>query len=167
MITAHAPAGYIGAQLLRRLKPAQLSARAWSLYGAISGILPDVDMLWFYLVDHGHVHHHRYPTHWPLLWLLALICALLYWHKTRRPAAAIALLVAVNGMVHMFLDSIVGDIFWLMPWRDTPFSFFTVTARYQPWWLNFILHWSFLLELVLWVWAAALYLRQRRQAHER
>ena len=167
MITAHAPAGYIGAQLLYRLKPATVSARAWSLYGVASGLLPDIDMLWFYLVDHGHVHHHRYPTHWPLLWLLALVGALHYWRKTRRPAAAVALLVAVNGMVHMLLDSIVGDIFWLMPWRDTPFSFFTVSARYQPWWLNFILHWSFLLELALWAWAAALFLRQRRQAHAR
>ena len=111
--------------------------------------------------------HHRYPTHWPLLWLLALVGALHYWRKTRRPAAAVALLVAVNGMVHMLLDSIVGDIFWLMPWRDTPFSFFTVSARYQPWWLNFILHWSFLLEFALWAWAGALFLRQRRQAHER
>lgn len=123
MITAHAPAGYIGAQLLYRLKPATVSARAWSLYGVASGLLPDIDMLWFYLVDHGHVHHHRYPTHWPLLWLLALVGALHYWRKTRRPAAAVALLVAVNGMVHMLLDSIVGDIFWLMPWCDTPFSF--------------------------------------------
>ena len=57
MITAHAPAGYIGAQLLYRLKPATVSARAWSLYGVASGLLPDIDMLWFYLVDHGHVHH--------------------------------------------------------------------------------------------------------------
>lgn len=30
MITAHAPAGYIGAQLLYRLKLATVSARAWS-----------------------------------------------------------------------------------------------------------------------------------------
>ena len=49
MITAHAPAGYIGAQLLYRLKPATVSARAWSLYGVASGLLPDIDMLWFYL----------------------------------------------------------------------------------------------------------------------
>ena len=133
MITAHAPAGYIGAQLLRRLKPTHLSARAWSLYGAISGILPDVDMLWFYLVDHRRVHHHRYLTHWPSLWLLALVIAFLFWRRTHRPAAAIALLFAVNGMVHLCLDSIVGDILWLMPWRDTPYSLFTVTARYQPW----------------------------------
>ncbi|EEV87630.1 Uncharacterised protein [Cardiobacterium hominis] len=74
MLTAPAPAGYIGAQLLCRLKPATVSARAWSLYGIAGGLLPDIDMLWFYLVD--HVHHYRYPTHWPLLWLLALVGAL-------------------------------------------------------------------------------------------
>lgn len=166
MITAHAPAGYIGAQLLRRLKPAQLSARAWSLYGAISGILPDVDMLWFYLVDHRRIHHHRYPTHWPSLWLLALVIAFLFWRRTHRPAAAIALLFAVNGMVHLCLDSIVGDILWLMPWRDTPYSLFTVTARYQPWWLNFIFHWVFLLELAIWAVAAGIFLHNQRQPHD-
>ena len=83
MITAHAPAGYIGAQLLYRLKPETVSARAWSLYGIAGGLLPDIDMLWFYFVDHGHVHHHRYPTHWPLLWLLALVSAL-YLRQRRR-----------------------------------------------------------------------------------
>ncbi|WP_390881416.1 hypothetical protein [Cardiobacterium hominis] len=46
------------------------------------GLLPDIDMLWFYLVD--HVHHHRYPTHWPLLWLLALVSAL--YLRQRRQA---------------------------------------------------------------------------------
>ena len=166
MITAHAPAGYLVAQCLRRLKPANISARRWSLYGAVGGLLPDVDMFWFYLIDGGHIHHHRYPTHWPLLWLLVLVGALIFWHKTRRPVAAIALLFAVNGMVHLFLDSIVGDIFWLMPWRDTPFSLFTVSARYQPWWLNFILHLSFLLELALWAAAIRVFLYNRQTPHD-
>ena len=83
MLTAPAPAGYIGAQLLYRLKPATVSARAWLLYGIAGGLLPDIDMLWFYFVDHGPVHHHRYPTHWPLLWLLALVSAL-YLRQRRR-----------------------------------------------------------------------------------
>ena len=136
MITAHAPAGYLVAQCLRRLKPANISARRWSLYGAVGGLLPDVDMFWFYLIDGSHVHHHRYPTHWPLLWLLVLVGALIFWHKTRRPVAAIA------------------------------FSLFTVSARYQPWWLNFILHWSFLLELALWAAAIRVFLYNRQTPHD-
>ena len=56
MLTAHAPAGYIAARLLIRLKPPHLPAWQWSLIGIIGGLLPDVDMLWFYFIDHGHVH---------------------------------------------------------------------------------------------------------------
>lgn len=162
MLTAHAPAGYIAASLLIRLKPPHLPAWQWSLIGIIGGLLPDVDMLWFYFIDHGHVHHHRYPTHWPVLWLTLLLITICYHHYRRNTAAAILLLTAVNGCVHICLDSIVGDIYWLLPWHDSAYSLFTVTARFQPWWLNFILHWTFLLELGLWLWAGILYNRTRR-----
>lgn len=155
MLIAHAPAGYIGAKCLEaRLRPHTLSSHVWALCGVISGLLPDVDMWWFYVVDQGRVHHHRYVTHWPLLWLIFLLCALL-WRKYRPQSAGAALLclVGVNGMVHMMLDSIVGDIWWLMPWHDQPYALFGVAARYQPWWLNFVLHWSFTAEIAVWLWA--------------
>jgi inner membrane protein len=64
-------------------------------------------------------------------------------------------------MVHLCLDSIVGDIWWLAPFVDRPFSLFTVPALYQPWWLNFLLHWSFGLELGLVVWAVFVWQRGR------
>jgi inner membrane protein len=49
----------------------------------------------------------------------------------------------------MVLDSIVGDIAWLAPFSDERFALFEVPAIFKPWWLNFVLHWSFALELVL------------------
>jgi len=57
---------------------------------------------------------------------------------------------------HLLLDTIVGDIWWFAPFIDKPFAFFTVPALYKPWWLNFLLHWSFALELA--VFALAFYL---------
>ncbi|MDO4643474.1 MAG: metal-dependent hydrolase [Cardiobacteriaceae bacterium] len=162
MITAHAAAGYIVARWLYRLKPPRVGARVWAWCGAVSGLLPDIDMLWFYVIDHKTVHHHRYLTHWPLLWLLCLLIAGVCWRRRHSTWTAIALLFAINGMVHMVLDTIVGDIWWLMPSVNQPFSFFTVTPRYQPWWLNFILHWTFLLELALWGGAAWLFCHPRR-----
>jgi len=59
----------------------------------------------------------------------------------------------------MVLDSIVGDIWWFAPFVDQRFSLFTVPALYKPWWLNFILHWSFALELA--VVGSAVYLWRR------
>jgi hypothetical protein len=61
----------------------------------------------------------------------------------------------------MVLDSIVGDIWWFAPFIDKPYALFTVPAIYTPWWLNFILHWSFMLELVFVFCAVALWRRER------
>lgn len=155
MLTAHAPAGYIVAKWLEaRLHPGTLSSRAWALCGVMGGLLPDIDMWWFYVVDQGRVHHHRYVTRWPILWLLCLLLALcLRRCRPQSTVAALFYLIGVNGMVHMVLDSIVGDIWWLMPWHDQPYALFVVAVRYQPWWLNFVLHWSFVLEAGVWLWA--------------
>jgi len=68
------------------------------------------------------------------------------------------------GVLHMLLDSIVGDIWWFAPFVDQAYALFNVPARYQPWWLNFLLHWSFALELALWVWAFVLYRARRKPA---
>ncbi|MDO4698045.1 MAG: metal-dependent hydrolase [Pasteurellaceae bacterium] len=150
MLTAHAPAGYITAKLLYSLKPCHISSKKWAILGAISGLIPDFDMFWFYLVDNGTVHHHRYFTHYPIVWLVILSFALLLRVYKRNAFTSIMLLFAVNGNVHIFLDSIVGDIWLFMPWYDRAYSIFTVPAHYDWWVWNFILHWSFSLELLIW-----------------
>lgn len=43
---------------------------------------------------------------------------------------------------------------------DQPYALFTVPARLKPWWLSFILHWSFAAELAIWIGALHIY-RQR------
>jgi hypothetical protein len=73
----------------------------------------------------------------------------------------LAFLFCLGGFIHLILDTIIGDIWWLAPFVDRPFSMFPVPARYHPWWLNFLLHWSFALELALWIGAFFLY-RSRR-----
>lgn len=50
---------------------------------------------------------------------------------------------------HLLLDTIVGDIWWLYPYVDTPFALFVVPSLYRPWWLNFVLHWSFMVEVAV------------------
>jgi inner membrane protein len=49
----------------------------------------------------------------------------------------------------MVLDSIVGDIAWLAPFSMSTSRCPTSRRYSEPWWLNFILHWSFALELLL------------------
>jgi inner membrane protein len=158
MITAHAPSGYIVSRLLlKKFCARKISATQFILSGVIGALTPDLDIIYFYLVDHRH-HHHTYFPHWPILWfaLLLISCAWLHLRKTSH-AAALAFIFSISGMLHMMLDSIVGDIWWFAPFVDKPFSLFTVHALYKPWWLNFLLHWSFALEIAIWMWAIFLY----------
>ncbi|GHT96641.1 hypothetical protein AGMMS49545_22150 [Betaproteobacteria bacterium] len=71
-----------------------------------------------------------------------------------------ALLFCSAALVHIILDTLVGDIWWLAPFYDKPYALFTVPARFFPWWLNFFLHWSFVAELLIWMWAIRLYRRR-------
>lgn len=163
MIVAHLPTGYlIGALLERHLRPAACSSRLWLAVALLGAFAPDLDMLYFHLVDGRQHHHHSYWSHWPVVWFGALALALAWRQLARRALAPVLLvLFTLNGCVHLMLDSVVGDIWWLAPWVDQPFALASVTPRYQPWWLNFILHWSFLLELALL--GAALWLARHRR----
>ena len=68
---AHAPAGYLASHVFGREH-----ARAITIACIVGALCPDVDMLWFYFVDHAAVHHHRYWTHIPFFWavLAPLLC---------------------------------------------------------------------------------------------
>jgi len=159
MFIGHLPAGYIAAKLLfKRFANTEVSARLFILAGVIGGIAPDFDMFYFYFVDNRQSHHHTYWPHYPVLWLaiLAVSCA---WFKlaANKSSAALMLVFSISGFIHMLLDSIVGDIWWFAPFIDKPYAMFTVEAVYKPWWLNFVLHWSFLLEILVVVWACYLW----------
>ena len=164
MIIGHAPGAYIASTLLHgRLFADRMSARAFILAGVFGGIAPDLDMLYFHLVDQRQHHHHSYFSHWPLVWLgLLLLSLALLRLRPNSWTAPLAVAFATMGMLHMLLDSIVGDIWWFAPFVDQAYALFSVPALYQPWWLNFLLHWSFGLELALWAWALLLYRARTR-----
>ena len=155
MLIAHLPSGFVlSSYLLAPLRRVPVRPIWLLLAGCLGGIFPDFDMLYFYFVDNGMVHHHRYATHWPLLWLGLLSGALVGLALCRRmPAPWMLLMFSLGGLLHVLLDSLAGDIWWFAPFVDQRYSLVTVTPRYKPWWLNFILHWVFLVELLIWGWA--------------
>ncbi|HTY98851.1 MAG TPA: hypothetical protein VMB75_03375, partial [Rhodocyclaceae bacterium] len=105
---------------------------------------------------------HTYATHFPVLWAGLLLLSLAWLRSGRgKDLAALATIFSLNGLLHMVLDSIVGDIWWFAPFWDQPFSIFPVRPHYKPWWTNFILHWSFALELLVTAWAIHLWRRSR------
>lgn len=152
MFIGHLPTGYIASSLAHDHWPffANVKRRYLLACGLVGSIFPDCDLLYFFLFDHRSQHHHHYWTHLPAFWLLSLFCVGCLLTLTKKTIAlACVAIFGINVFLHLILDSIVGDIWWLYPWVNKPFAFFTVPAIYHPWWLNFILHWSFLLEITL------------------
>lgn len=153
MITAHLPSGYITGRAFARAGPALWAAVA-------AGILPDLDLIWFYFIDNRAFHHHHYWVHIPAFWAaIALVTfPFLHWVKPGWMRPVLAFFAAI--FVHLCLDSIAGGVKWLWPVSNHLFHLITIPAQYSHWILNFILHPVFLLELA--IWAAALFLWWRR-----
>lgn len=85
MILAHLPAGYLLCRLAyRRFRHRIPSDRRFMLWGLRGSIAPDLDMLYFRLIDHQQTHHHEYVTHWPILWGSLLML----WVMAGAPATA-------------------------------------------------------------------------------
>ena len=145
MFIAHLPAGYLTARLVAHLGRTTATP-ALIVSGMVGGIFPDIDLLYATLIDHWQVNHHRYWTHLPQVWLAISAVALPLFRKPGVARQAVTgFLLAVWG--HLLLDSGAGDIWWLWPWLDTPFSLVNIPASYSPWWLNYLLHWTFVVEL--------------------
>jgi hypothetical protein len=163
MFIGHLPAGYLISHALSPKSGLDARWRGRFLWAGAAGALgPDLDVLYFYLVDHRQHHHHGYLTHMPVLWLGMLIAAG-FWLATGRekPWAAMAAVFSFNGLVHMALDSIVGDIRWLEPFSAKSFALFKVPTLYQPWWLNFFLHWSFGFEIAVTALGVYVFIRRK------
>ncbi len=147
MFIAHLPAGYLLAKTIRCRAPGRKAAMTATLLGAIA---PDLDLFYFYTLDACRHHHHSYWTHYPSGWLALMLLA---WGVSRikrwSTGGTWLLIFSMSGFLHLLLDCMVGDIPLLAPCSMRFYALATVQAQYHPWWLNFLLHWSFLLELLI------------------
>ncbi len=166
MFIAHLPAGYLSAHYLHPRFAATGVARKLFVWAALIGsVAPDLDLFYFYLVDHRRTPHHLYWPHFPLVWALALAACGMWLYLARRKApAALAMVFCIGAAGHILLDTIVGEIYWRAPFAWEPTALFSVPSLYHPWWLNFFLHWSFAFEIALLAWALALARTTRKRS---
>lgn len=158
MLIAHLPAGY----LLARASRAQGLAMAAVLAGSV---LPDLDLIWFYLIDDRAFHHHRYWVHAPGFWLMGALVALPLLRAFRPGWLRPALVFLAAIFLHLVLDSLGGGIMWAWPLSTDLYRLVTVPATQPHWVASFILHWTFLAELVITAAAAALWLTRPKVTH--
>ncbi|MDL2321036.1 hypothetical protein LJC47_01630 [Desulfosarcina sp. OttesenSCG-928-B08] len=73
MFIGHLPASYLVTCALDTkapdLVPKRLRPLAVKVF-LLAGIFPDIDLLYFYLIDNRSQHHHLYWTHLPFCWLV-------------------------------------------------------------------------------------------------
>jgi len=163
MFIGHLPAGYIVTRQAMRGRP-QADAAAGRLLalGLVASVLPDFDLVYFYLIDNRQTLHHHYWTHLPAFWAAVAVPTLAIAALLRRPAALLAWLVFhANVFLHLVLDTVVGHVLWLYPFSADSVVLFDVPARHGWWVWNFVLHWTFLFELLLCGGALALFLKSR------
>ncbi len=150
MFIAHLPAGVLVTLAAHR---GAVTSRALWCWGLAGSLFPDVDLFWFYLVDGRRTLHHEYWTHLPAVWLCLAPLVLL------GPALR---LFWLNVVGHLVLDTMAGGILWAWPFDRGAVTLVSVPARFEFWVWNFVLHWSFLVELAILA-AAVIWLAARAQ----
>ena len=158
MFIAHFPVGYILTKYIQHKSENYSKRLLWT--GLVASIFPDIDLFYFYLVDNRQTLHHHYITHLPLAWLT--LASILYgiFAVTGKKQCIIFLAVAfANVILHMALDSIAAGIHWLYPLVDLEINLVNVPATYNWWVWNFVLHWTFLLEISIIITALIVWIR--------
>lgn len=144
MFIAHLPAGYI---LTKVLPPQSKSAALWAT-GLFFAVAPDLDLFYFYFFSARKIPHHAYVSHWPLAWIalagVVFIISLLLHKRSWRPFIAIGLAAV---LLHLALDSVAAEIYWLAPFSAKYVNLVEVPAKYSWWVYSFVFHWTFGLEL--------------------
>jgi len=143
MFIGHLP----GAYLVFRAATPNLGKLAFAA-AMLGAVAPDVDILWFYLIDDRGHHHHSYLTHRPIIWAGFVLIGVMLRVWAPRTGTVLSFFGA-GGLVHCMLDSITGEIAWLWPFSDAAYPLVTVQATHSHWILSFLNHWTFKVEIVI------------------
>ena len=144
MFIAHLPAGYICTKKLQKVS----KTKKYLWIGLFASILPDLDIFYFYFIDLRKHLHHSYWIHRPFYWLLiACIVFITLFLLKRKGLCKASIIFFANIFLHLFLDTVVGQVEWLYPFSDKSHYLFYVPSVYNFWVYNFIFHWTFLFEI--------------------
>ncbi len=153
MFIAHAPAGYCLTTLLlsKFIRPSDNRAYyGYLCLGLIASVIPDIDLIYFYLIDLRQHPHHTYMTHIPIYWLAGTLFLWSYGdllqHQRMMRSAVI---IGANVMLHLLLDSMASNVLWLYPMHEGGLGLFHVPSQYGWWVWNYVLHWTFGLEIMI------------------
>jgi inner membrane protein len=161
MLIAHIPAGYIVSKKFNDIKKEKIS---FLKYGLIFSIWPDLDLIYFYLIDEKKHLHHMYFPHLPLFLLISFaIIIVIKKLNILKKGENLCYLFLINWFVHLVLDTITGGISWLYPFSKKLYVFIKIPPTYSSWITSFVLHWSFIIEIMITVYSCILLFRQEKK----
>lgn len=159
MFLAHLPAGYL---LTKEIQRGMHEAK-YLWVGLVASVLPDIDLLYFYFVDHRQTLHHEYWTHLPIFWLtLWAVIVIGNLRFKNRIVTMVSHIFFLNVFLHLVLDTFVGGIAWLYPLGAQDIFLVTVPATHDFWVLSFLTHWSFFVEIAIIVWAIVAFAQSKK-----
>ena len=165
MFLAHVPAGYIISHICKKKFSKDVSYNKLLIASLLGSIAPDLDLIYFYTISERTQPHHAYFSHIPLFWLAVFILLfapnIIRFSKERL---ILSTLFIINVFGHLILDTVVGGIMWLSPLSSIYNRLFIIESRFDWWVLNYIISWTFLIELGIILVGLVLYVRNRERA---
>jgi len=124
MFIAHLPAGYLLAKLFKIEQTKEtLSEKTIISLALIGSVLPDFDLIYFYLFDNRQHLHHSYWTHIPVYWVLIYVSAMTLSQIIKhKKLFYISTILFCCIILHLILDTMVGGILWLYPFSKDSVS---------------------------------------------
>ena len=160
MFIAHIPVGLMLARCVTR-KPLTMPI---ILAAGLGAMAPDFDLIRFYLFDNHLRHHHDYWTHIPAVWGLIVLAWFGISKGLKRGFGILPAVFFIAVFSHLLLDTVAGEIEWLWPFMDRGFHLVTVPASHGRWYLSFVTHWTFGIEIGLSIFAAHVAFGQRSKS---
>lgn len=170
MIFAHAPAGWLTANWVRRLwkrQPISKHATWWFLVvAAVGGVFPDLDLLYSRFVS-AELAHRQLVTHTPLVYVALLVVGWLITRLLKKPFWSEAVWCFVLGAVsHLITDSVGGFIMWGWPVSRQGFGLFSIPFIANSAQAPHLLFYSFLMEgiwfaVFIWCWGNRIFSRTK------
>lgn len=160
MFIAHLPAGYLLTRFVLKKTnyTTQRHTNYFYLLGALFSVLPDFDLFYFYFFNASQPHH-VYAPHIPLYWpLISSVVFIVAYKIKSNDLKLTAMLLLGNTLLHMLLDTLAGGIMWLYPYTSEFIRFSYIPATHNLWVMNFIMHWTFIFEIIICLTAIVIFL---------
>lgn len=131
MVFSHGPAGFTITWATQKLWKKGLNSRqkvCIYILGVIFGLLPDVDVVYYYLISATHLHRENI-THSPILYLALFILVFVFSLVLKNKfIKSISFIFLFSTFFHLILDSTTAGVPWFFPLSKNLYGLLFVDA---------------------------------------